>query len=66
MLFHSSSDYNMIQISMSNCITDLTEWFSHNSISLNMSQTDITIFFRYNSPLNIYLNLFRILTGNKN
>ena len=38
--FSSSSDSGMIQISMFNCITDLTYWFSHNSISLNMTKTN--------------------------
>ena len=47
------SDYDMIQMSMFNCITDLTEWFSHNSLSLNMTKTYIIIFSRHSSPLSI-------------
>ena len=31
---------------MFNCITDLTEWFSHNSLSLNITKTDTIIFSR--------------------
>ena len=42
--FPSSSDSDLIQMSMFNCITDLTEWFSHNSLSLNMTKTDTIIF----------------------
>ena len=51
--FPSSSDSDMIQVSMFNCIIDLTEWFSHNSLSLNMTKTDIIIFSRPSSPLSI-------------
>ena len=51
--FPSSSDSDMIQISMFNCITDLTEWFSLNSLSLNMTKTDTIIFLRPSSPLSI-------------
>ena len=40
-------------MSMFNCITDLTEWFSHNSLSLNMTETDTIIFSRPTSPLSI-------------
>ena len=49
--FPSSSDSDMIQMSMFNCITDLTEWFSHNSLSLNMTKTVTIIFSRPSSPL---------------
>ena len=42
--FPSSSDSDMIQMSMFNCITDLTEWLSHNSVSLNMTKTNTIIF----------------------
>ena len=38
--FSSSSDSGLIQISMFNCIIDLTYWFSHNSISLNITKTN--------------------------
>ena len=38
---------------MFNCITDLTHWFYHNSISLNMINTDTIIFSRPSSPLSI-------------
>ena len=51
--FPSSSDSDMIQMSMFKCITDLTEWFSHNSLSLNMTKTDTIIFSRPSSPLSI-------------
>ena len=40
-------------MSMFNCITDFTEWFSHNSFSLNMTKTDTIIFSRPSSPLSI-------------
>ena len=53
MSFPSSSDSDLIQMYMFNCITDLTEWFSHNSISLNITKTDTIIFFRPISPLSI-------------
>ena len=48
--FPSSSDSDMNHISMFNCIT---EWFSHNSLSLNMTKTDTIIFSRHSSPLSI-------------
>ena len=51
--FPSSSDSDMIQMSMFNCITDLTEWFSHNSLSLNMTKTDTIIFSIPSFPLSI-------------
>ena len=38
--FSSSSDSGLIQISMFNCITNLTYWFFYNSISLNMTKTN--------------------------
>ena len=62
--FPSSSDSDMIQMSMFKCITDLTEWFSHNSLSLNMTKTDTTIFSRPSSPLSIthlFYNLYQLL-----
>ena len=40
-------------MSMFNCITDLNEWFSHNSLSLNMTKTDTIIFSRSSSPVSI-------------
>ena len=40
-------------MSMFNCITDLTEWFSQNLLSLNMTKTDTIIFSRPSSPLSI-------------
>ena len=49
--FPSSSDYDLIQMYMFNCITDLTEWFSHNSLYLIMTKTDTIISSRPNSPL---------------
>ena len=49
--FPRSSDSGLIQISMFNCIPDLTEWFSHNSLSLNMTKTNTIIFSRYCYPL---------------
>ena len=45
-LFPSSSDSDMIQMTMFNCITDLTEWFSHNLLSLQMTKTGTIIFSR--------------------
>ena len=40
-------------MSMFNYITDLTEWFSYNSLSLNMTKTDTIILLRPSSPLSI-------------
>ena len=51
--FPSSSDSDIILMSMFNCITDLTEWFSHNSLSLHMTKTDTIIFLRHSYPLSI-------------
>ena len=55
--FPSSSDSDLIQMYIFNYIfkpiTDLTEWFSHNSHSLNMTKTDTIIFSRPSSPLSI-------------
>ena len=51
--FPSSSYFYLIQITMFNCITDLTEWFSHNYLSLNMTKTNTKIFSRPSSPLSI-------------
>ena len=52
-LFPSSGDSDLIPMAMFNCITDITEWFSHNSLSLNMTKTDTIIFFKPSSPLSI-------------
>ena len=41
--FPMSCDSNSIQLSIFNCLTELTEWFSHNSLSLNMTKTDTII-----------------------
>ena len=38
--FPISRDSNSNQLSIFNCLTDLTDWFSHNSLSLNMTKTD--------------------------
>ena len=51
--FPSSSNSALIQMSMFNCITDITEWLSHNSLSLNMTKTYTIILYRPNSPLSI-------------
>ena len=40
-------------MSMFNCITDLTEWFFHNSISFYMTTIDTIIFSRPSYPLSI-------------
>ena len=48
-----SSDPESIQLSIYNCITELTKWFSNNSLSLNISKTYTIILFRPSSPLNI-------------
>ena len=53
MSFPISSYSDMIQLSMFNCITELTECFSHNYISLNMITTDNIIFSRPSSPQSI-------------
>ena len=46
MLFPRSGDFDLIQIFLFNCITDLTEWFSHDSLSITMTKTDTIIFSR--------------------
>ena len=51
--FPSSSDTDLIQMYMFNCITDLIEWFYHNSLSLNKNKTDIIIFSRPSFLLSI-------------
>ena len=38
---------------MFNCITDLTEWLSHNSLSLNITKTNTIIFSRPSYSLSI-------------
>ena len=38
---------------MFNCIADLTEWFSHISIFLNITKTDTIILSKLSSPLSI-------------
>ena len=45
--FPSPSDSDLIKIYMFNCITDLTECFYHNYISLNMTKTIIDIIQSY-------------------
>ena len=53
---------------MFNCITYLTEWFSHNFLSLNMTKTYTIIFSRPSSPLYItypfllYLQTYESIT----
>ena len=49
--FPSSSNSGLIKMFMFYCITDLTHWFSHNSISLNMTTINTIIFSRPSSPL---------------
>ena len=44
--FPISCDSNSIQLSIFNCLTELTDWFSHNSLSLNMTKTDTIIISR--------------------
>ena len=63
MSFPSCSYSYLIQIYMFNCFTDLIEWFSHNSISLNMTKTDTIIFYTPSTPLLLILfyYLFRLL-----
>ena len=51
--FDSFSDSDMIQMPMFNCITDVTEWFYNNSLSLNMTITDTIILSRLSSHLSI-------------
>ena len=51
--FPPSSDPGSIQLSIYNCITELTKWFANNSLSLNISKTDTIILSRPSSPLNI-------------
>ena len=48
-LFLSSSDIEIIQLSIAKCINDLISWFSCNSLSLNITKTDSII-------LSIYLS----------
>ena len=40
-------------MSIFKCITYLTKWFFHNSLSLNITTTDTIIFTRPSSPLSI-------------
>ena len=49
--FPISCDSNSIQLSIFNCLTELTDWFSHNSLSLNMNKTDTIILSRTIYPL---------------
>ena len=49
--FPISCDSNFIQQSIFNCLTKLTDWFSHNSLSLNMTTTDTIILSRSTYPL---------------
>ena len=51
--FPPSSDPESIQLSIYNCITELTKWFANNSLSINISKTDTIILSRPSSPLNI-------------
>ena len=51
--FHRYRDSGLIQMVMFNCITDLTHWLSHKSISLNITNTDTIIFSRPSAPLSI-------------
>ena len=41
--FPPSIDPESIQLSIYNCITELTKWFANNSVSLNISKTDTII-----------------------
>ena len=41
--FPPSSDPESIQLSIYNCITELTKWFANNSLSLNISKNDTII-----------------------
>ena len=49
--FPNSCDSNSIQLSIFKCFTELTDWFSHNSLSLNMTKTDTIILSRPTYPL---------------
>ena len=49
--FPISCDSNSIQLSIFNRLTELTDWFSHNSLSLNMTKTDTIIISRPTYPL---------------
>ena len=51
--FPPSSDPESMQLSIYNCITELTKWFANNSLSLNISKTDTIILSHPSSPLNI-------------
>ena len=51
-------DSGSIQLSIYNCITELTTWFANNSLSLNISKTDTIILSCPSSPLNIKHPLF--------
>ena len=44
--FPISCDSNSIQLSIFNCLTEFTDWFSNNSLSLNMTTTDTIIISR--------------------
>ena len=60
--FPSSSDTDLIQMYIFNYITDLTEWFSYNSFSLNMTKTDTNIFETQFSSIN-HSSFFTISTN---
>ena len=51
--FPSFINSYLIQMYMFNCITDLTELFFHNSLSLNMTKTDTIILSRPSYPISI-------------
>ena len=53
MSFPSYSDSDLIYIFMFNCTTDIIEWYSRNSISLNITKTNNIIFSRPSFPLSI-------------
>ena len=48
-----STDHAIIQYNIKNCITDIKNWFTSNSLSLNVSKTDTILFSKIPSIVKI-------------
>ena len=51
--FPQSTDHAIIQYNIKNCITDIKNWFTSNSLSLNVSKTDTILFSKTSSIVKI-------------
>ena len=51
--FPQSTDHAIIQYNIKNCITDIQNWFTSNSLSLNVSKTDTILFSKIPSIVKI-------------